>query len=337
MKALALMVIAMLSGCASIAPTNWGVEEGKVWCNSRYLDMVKELDSPAFTAPGYDEKHQVTLYDVSVNGYPYALAAALALQEGDDGGHTYVGEPLLRRYGKPLEQGPQPAGFYAVTFIRDTDDPSRPEIVVAFSGTNDSRDWFRHNLSFSPEQFAPARAYVKQAAAAFPQRSRLVVAGYSLGGGLAAHVTLHDETRALVQEAWLLNPSPRDGVDTEPDPRIWMAAVSGEILNVIRFGAGSAPRHQRSKRFRLIRSSSIHRHFRWVLTQQMLHIADLAEFVRSGRTLDTTPALDVLKRSNAPACSPEYADMIAREREAHTQARIAPPTGAVPGNTVEDR
>ena len=280
----------LLASC-SILPRHGGRVEGKVWCNARYLPGISEFESQKFKAIG-------DRYDVALRGYPYALAAALTLQS-DGATENAFRPPLNLEHQKERDVG-GPTGFFASTYLYDRNDHP-PEVIVAFRGTNDSRDWFLHNLSFRPEQFAPARAYVLETAARYPDR-RLVVTGFSLGGGLASHVTLRPETRDKVAEAWLFNPSPRNGVHDVTDPRIWMAAVQGEFLNLIRSGTSGAEPGQYSNRFDLVRSSSIFGHYRFVLTREMLHFADLTEYVRGNRTARTTEALDILQMADERHC-----------------------------------
>jgi hypothetical protein len=281
----------LAQGCA-VWPKNWGKVEGKVWCSERYLPDVAELSTDRFKAEG-------DRFDVALRGYPYAVASSIVLQKGESR-NAFVPPPNMT-HRADLDSGYSDVGFGASTFEYNREGHA-PEVIVAFRGTDEPGDWLYQNLAMYPRQFGPARNYVKEIAAKFPNH-RLVAVGHSLGGGLAVHVTLNEETSPMVAEAWALNPSPRIGQAVRSDERIWFAAVEGEALGAFRTNSLGAQDGHYSRRFNLIEASSIYKHFRYVLTRQMLHIADLTEHVRGGRTSATTPALEILKASDNSHCS----------------------------------
>lgn len=188
---------------------------------------------------------------------------------------------------------------------------------MTFKGTNDARDWFLHNLSPAPEQYKMARAYVKRIYSSQIPRSRIVVTGFSLGGGLASHIIQHPETSHMVQEAWLFNPSPRDGVNTKQNKQVWFAATRGEILGWLRWNYVGSPPSNRGTDFDLIHSSNIYAHSRFVLARQMLHFADLQEHLQSGRRTSTTTPLQVLQGSDHSRCSVTSAQKIDELRRSY--------------------
>ncbi|GAB3383879.1 Mbeg1-like protein [Lysobacter fragariae] len=281
-----------------------------VWCNTRYLDAIPE-HQPPFSAT------KSTMFPIAKRGYPYALASTLVLQDGGGLDHAFSGDQVLTRVDWLTDANNGHGGFYAATFTRKLGNEMPDEVIVAFRGTNDTRDWLLHNLSPFPEQYRQARRYVERVASALPVRTRLVVTGHSLGGGLAAHVAQHRDTRDLVQEAWVFNPSPRDGVWTHETPNIWFASSKGEILNAFRWDYVGAPKNQRTTEFKLIDASSVYRHFRYVITREILHYADLTEHVEGGRKSTTTIPLQILERSDGSRCSPEYAAKIVELRKAY--------------------
>jgi hypothetical protein len=311
-----------LSGCASIRgsglsilPSNWGNEEGYIWCNARYLD-IWAYPNPIKVTPPKDVR--LTL---ASRGYIYALAAGLTLQKPGESEDKHFRAPEYLIRDKALEVNKPNIGFQASTFTyRDPSNPTRaPEIIVAFRGSDEWTDYWKHNFALwsEPEQYAPARDYVKRVAAVYPGW-RLVVAGFSLGGGLAVHVILHEDTSSLVAEAWALNPSPRIGVEKRQDPRIFMAAVEGELLEIFRSGGMGATNGHFSNKFGLINSSSVYGHSRWVLMRQMLYFADFVEYEKSGRQAQTTPPLEIILNSNVPkGCTPKILNELSKHGESH--------------------
>lgn len=314
--------LAMLtSGCASLRgsglalwPANWGNEEGYIWCNARYLDLW------AYPDIGTVNPERDVRLRLAERGYPYAVAAALTLQKPGKSEDKHFAVPTFLMRDARMDEDDSSSGFQAATYLLHQ--PGSPggsdEVVVAFRGSDSWRDYWKHNLTVfrTPAQYKPARAYVRRVAARYPDR-RLVVTGFSLGGGLAVHVTRDNETSRFVKEAWAFNPSPRTGHAASDDSRVFMAAVKGEILSVARRGGLGAPKEQYSNEFGLVRSSSVYGHSRWVLTRQMLSYADLVAYDQAGRPADfVSPPLEILAASNEPSgCKGKRrADLVQRGR-----------------------
>lgn len=298
----------LLSGCSSLRgtglaiwPANWGKEEGYIWCNARYLDLW------AYCEPNSVDPTKDARLAIADRGYIYALAAGLVLQKAEEQEDKHFHAPAYLVHVKKLDEDDPHTGFQASTFeYRDPNNPQNlREVIIAFRGTDEFTDWIKHNLAiwWEPVQFTKARLYIKRIAQTEEYRDRkLVVAGFSLGGGLAVHVTLNEETSVHVKEAWALNPSPRIGnVNADrPDSRVNVAAVQGEFLEVFRQGKLGAPDDQFSNDYGLIKSSSVYGHGRWVLLRQMLYFADLVAYEKSGRTALMTQPLEIIMNSNVP-------------------------------------
>ena len=313
----------LASGCANlrsaivgIGPKNWGHEVGHVWCNERYLDLVDDY--------GVGKAHRL-----SRRGYPYVLASALVLQKDDAVGraHWFETPPgTLERVQDATLQSDEndSTGFFAATFLRPARGGQPRVVIVAFRGTDSSRDWFRHNLALDPAQFEPARAYVKRVAEKYPD-DRLVVAGHSLGGGLAIHVTRHEDTSALVDEAWAIDTSPRiGGVPTDPrDPRIYFIASDRDGLKGVRpEGWLGAPEANSSTDYGLIRASTFYTHSRWVITREVLHFADYAIHMQpDAYTTEPTEPLLILKASSFKGCKPPYPARLEERRASKEPAQ----------------
>ena len=88
------------------------------------------------------------------------------------------------------------SGFRAGIYSNDK------QYVLAFAGTNDWRDWLsnvRQATGYDDVQYNQAVAAAKSAKAAFGDA--LVIAGHSLGGGLAATAALATGTVAVTFNA----------------------------------------------------------------------------------------------------------------------------------------
>lgn len=317
--ALLASILLLLQGCANnritdIPPKNFGRLEGRAWCNERYLDMVDEYQD---LANSQQFRKQLSL---SKAGYIYSVASVLTLQKDNKESEFNFTKPVYLKEVKSLAED-QSNGFQAYTFIRsDPETGKNIEAIIAFRGSDQWRDYFLHNFWIWPIQYEPARNYVKKVASD-PQIKdlKIVVTGYSLGGGLAAHVAQHFDTSALVSQAWAFNPTPRMGVSakemTGDNSRIYLLASEYEILGISERAKIGADKEHTSEDFGLVKSSSIYSHYRWVLGRQILQYADLAYYLESGRTAITTPPLEILESQQIKACTSETKQKIAKDRE----------------------
>jgi dienelactone hydrolase len=271
------------------------------WCNDRFLD-------PA-TKP-FDAQH----LKIAQRGYLYAMAAALALQKTDAESRAYYfSTPArLRQIDRPRRDR---SGFELASFeLLDAPAGALKEVVVAFSGSNDNADWNNTNLGDDTRQYTLARRYLRKLASRPEYRGIPIIAtGFSLGGALAVHVTKHRETRHLVSQTWAFNPSPKTWVGNQMDSRIWLAATASDGLGPLRdFGASllpgvgeiGAPPAQRAEGFYLLEANPVISHYRWVLTRNILHVADLAWRIEHGDDA-SSEALQILQSSRFRSCKSE--------------------------------
>ncbi len=271
-------------------------EHGKIWCNDRYLN---KLDTP------FSDKELA----VAERGYIYALAGVLVLQDSqqESKDHYFPTPSRLKLIDNPKRDF---SGFEVGTFkLYETEDRENiKEIIIAFTGSNDSADWLWSNLLFSKKQYRLAEKYVLKIIEQYPN-SKIVLAGYSLGGGLAVHVAKNPSIKEYISEVWALNPSPKIYASGEEDKKIWLAAVRGEALAKMRKplfynwpGVNNigAPAEQTADDFYLVKSTSIYGHFRWVLARNMLHAADLSIYKRT--KAEKTEPLMILKSSSFKSC-----------------------------------
>jgi len=287
-----------------LANLAWSSEPQYFWCNERYLSVERRP---------FDAKH----LRVAKRGYLYALAAAVALQKDNPEGrsHHFALPARMREVNRPPRD---PSGFEAASFeIRSADaSGALQELVIAFTGSNDDTDWRETNMGSDRRQYRAARRYLAMMAAK-PEYAglRIVVAGFSLGGALAVHVTKHKETSALVAETWAFNPSPKIWANGRPDRRIWLAATESEALHFARnslvasvvpgVGMIGAPPSQTAEGFYLLASNPVYSHFRWVLTRNILHAADLAIMAEQSGLVGTEP-LEILRASHFASCGNNF-------------------------------
>jgi len=295
-KLLVIVMAALIFGGCASGYGEWGQA---TWCNKRFLQNREDV-------PVADPKH----LRFAKEGYLYAVAGALVLQQADKEGNDYHFEtPSGLRLIDDPPQGTYGFDVKAFDVLEDPNTLESKEVIIAFVGSNDWSDWIWTNFLFSQQQHESARAYVKSIAER-RQGKRIVVTGYSLGGALAVHVTKHEETKKLVSQAWVFNPSPKTWVSGELDKRIWLGAAKGEFLSSIRspfftFLPGinkiGSPEPQTAEGFYLIKTSGIYGHFRWVLARNMLHFADYA--MAPNNTPPSTPPLEILRQSRFRICN----------------------------------
>ncbi|MBI3447520.1 MAG: DUF2974 domain-containing protein [Acidobacteria bacterium] len=263
-------------------------ESGDFWCNERYLYPDPNADTDALRR-----------LEVARRGYLYALAAALVMQKPEEVCHRFAAPARL------VEVRPRPdsalSGFEATTFeVRSRVDPNDvEEVVVAFAGTDELRDWAA-DLGMSDRQYDEASSYTSAVAKAHPGK-RLVVTGYSLGGALALHVLNDERTSPLIAECWALNPSPLTHAAVRFDSRIWLASSQRDILKFVRLNHLGAPEAQSATGYDLVPTRHLDAHLHWVLLRNILWEADLALQDPGDRTRSTEP-LEILNKSTFAAC-----------------------------------
>lgn len=301
MRAVTVFMVAFIFfGCAGNKSREVAAGPKSIWCNERYLP---EIDA---RAPVTDELH----LNVAKQGYLYALLGAYILQKNNEEGMDHhFSLPNNIETVKTLSIKDSKTGFEAETFKVSSPSKSKPDVVIAFAGTNDTSDWETNLSATNKSQYDQARKYVLDAEKVFPGSS-FAVTGYSLGGGLAAHVTKHEQTSHLVKVAWLFNPSPKTWANGNPDKRIWQASTSDDALKTLRlpifrilpgFAYNGADNNQKAENFYLIESNPIYAHYRWALARNILHTADLALY-KEGVPEDASEPLKILKLSKFSAC-----------------------------------
>jgi hypothetical protein len=295
-------VLLLLLACSTVS-----LEKGAIWCNE-----------PLEYEPGvhFDRPH----LEVARKGYIYALAGAYVLQGNtdEDKNHWFNLPPRLKEVYRPQRHQ---SGFEVRTFMLfDTPEDQEPlEIIIAYTGSNDSGDWIWTNLLFSKSQYELARQYLIDTALKYPGK-RIVVTGYSLGGALAGHVTKDKRTSFYVSEAWLFNPSPKLYANDNYDNRIWVGALRGEALQTVRtrpfellwpgINRIGAPWQQNAQDFYLISAFPIYGHYRWALARNILFVADYAHLQNPIGPVDPRRAREpreILEASRFKACEGEAA------------------------------
>lgn len=303
-------VLALLSACSTVP-----LEKGKFWCN-------EPLPFPS--GRPFGDIH----FDVARRGYVYALAAALTLQDDspESKDHWFSDLPRMKRVHREEHWW---SGFEVHTYaLRDKPEDAEPyECIVAFAGSNDWRDWVFANVGFSLAQHTRAASYLEGLSENVPECAdkRIVVAGFSLGAALAGYVTYNERTSAIVSEAWLFNPSPKLARDENlptsdrPNPKLWVAAQKGELLQAARSWPIErilpsatkipAPPNQNAQDYYLIEAFPIYAHYRYALTRQLLIAADYAHLRDKMGPLDERRRLEpreIIESSYFAACDHQH-------------------------------
>lgn len=310
-----LAILCVATTSCSIFPKNFGKLEGRFWCNQRSIDMVKEYQDPI--GPKLKRK-----LDLAKAAFDYSTAATLTLQKEEKETEFNFSKPDYLDELVDLRED-QFNGFQAATFIKNkTEHNPEKQVIIAFRGSDQWRDYLWHNIWIWPVQYTPAREYVKRVYAD-PRTKGLpiIVTGISLGGGLSSHVAKHPETKSLVSQAWLFNPSPRNGVEAGEQNNIYLLAAENEILNSFDRTQLGAKKENTNTTYNLVNSSSIYAHYRWILQREILIYADFGFFVDSKRTNPTSPALKILESQDAKACDPNTSKEIANDRKNYTNSR----------------
>lgn len=307
-KYLVIVAVVILSGC-SVWPTNWGKEEGYVWCNARYLDL---------TSCDYKEKNTVKpdkdkRFKLAYEGYIYALLGAIELQKEQQSEDKHFSLPEYIEIDYSVNDS---TGFQASVFkvYETADRENLKEVVIAFRGTDQFwKDYSAHNLHPCPKQYKPAQDLVIKISDRY-KGTKLVVTGYSLGGGLAMNVLHNERTSSRVSQAWAFNSSPRTGEKVKVDSRLYLLSAKGEVLDLPRRILKEGPKslgaldEHFSDGYNLVDASSFYLHSRWVLARQMLIFADMVYYEQSGRDeAYISPPLEILKMANPPkGCDGKY-------------------------------
>lgn len=297
-----IFLLITLGGC-SILPVNVGKLEGKVWCNDRYLTKIKGSQRPEFAK---------SKLEISKNAYEYAVIALLPLQKEDVDTNFHFDTPEnvkhLEEFDSERIEGMSRFGFSAKSYLLKKTDGSI-ELVIAYNGSDSILDYLVQNFSIFLFQNKYARRYLEYVVDRKPDGvNRIVVTGYSLGGGLAAHVTKYSSKYSSdIKQAWLFNPSPRVGdVNSNIDGRIYLLSTKYEVLNKLdRKKLGASDTHTMDT-YDLIKSSSIYNHYRWVLAREILQYADAAYWYDDKLTEEESPPMKILRTQTEPCREAKY-------------------------------
>jgi hypothetical protein len=249
---------------------------------------------------------------MSKSAYEYAVIALLPLQkEGVDTNFNFdIPENVehLIEFDSDKIEGMSGFGFAAKSYLLTKSDGS-VELVISYNGSDSILDYLAQNFSIFLFQNKYARKYLEFVVNRKPDGiDRVVVTGYSLGGGLAAHVTKYpSKYSSAINQAWLFNPSPRIGdVNSNIDDRIYLLSTEYEVLNKLnREKLGASDQHT-MKTYNLIKSSSIYNHYRWVLAREVLQYADAAYWYDDNFTEDESPAMKILRTQTKPCEEAKY-------------------------------
>lgn len=121
----------------------------------------------------------------------------------------------------------------ALAVFERWDDDKLTEVVVAFRGTDERRDWIQNLIPFFREQIPPASAEFERILTRYPDPSiKVVTTGHSLGGGLAFHMSfVYPNVEAI---AFNSSPVTKAGTKLQSGNTRTSVWESGEILQAPR-------------------------------------------------------------------------------------------------------
>jgi hypothetical protein len=234
-KASALLLLALV-----LTPT-FASAAGPDWCGELTSKQVQK---------------NVALASEAARLAPYAIMS----------NNTYSGEgalPLPAGWQEVPELGRQmPAVGLALSVFEKRDDRRLIEVVVAFRGTDERKDWIQNLVPFFRNQVPPAAREFERIRDHYGNRPvRMVATGHSLGGGLAFHMSfVYPNVEAI---AFNSSPVTKAGMKLVSGNRRTSAWESGEILqaprnpiNVFR----SRWRDTKRVEFRFLHGSPIKQH-----------------------------------------------------------------------------
>lgn len=200
------------------------------------------------------------------------------------------------------------SGLQAKTFIvYDKVTNSPKELVIAFAGTNQFRDWLT-NAQVSDKQFKQALDYynksVQREEVGDPKKlNKIVVTGYSLGGALAVSVGKNKNVVEKISEVWVFNPSPKSHTDYKKESNFWFGSARNDILKKVRTSEYMnlfESDHIYDDQF-LIDSNAVYAHSRWVVARNMLWTADFSYITGESEEYDN-PAYEIIQLSEFKSC-----------------------------------
>lgn len=126
-----------------------------------------------------------------------------------------------------------PAVGMAYTVFEKREDGKLVEVVAAFRGTDDRKDWIQNLIPFFRIQLPPARKAFEQILKRYAgQPVKISATGHSLGGGVAFHLSfVYPDVDAI---AFNSSPVTKAGMKIQKGNRRISAWESGEILQIVR-------------------------------------------------------------------------------------------------------
>ena len=277
-----------------------------LWCNQRYLT---NNDSQ------FDDIH----LNVAKETYIYAIASSIAISNSNieiKKSHPNKLHGIENVFVSPARMQQKDVvydsktGFSATTFwLYEEDGSNKPdELIIAFSGSNEVKDWWANLTPFGLKHYKKARLYFEEMVSKYDDENRLkvVVTGYSLGGGISLNVLKNKDTRDLVDKAVIFNSSTKSySWDVRRDSKLWAASTKYEGMKLFRrfmrfLGASIAPDTQRAEGYNLSQKNLIEDHYNDVLTRSLLHVADYAMITEG---VDETEPMKLLQLTEHSECS----------------------------------
>ena len=234
----------------------------KAWCNKRYLAQ-ENVD--------ISQKSK----QLAKKAYLYSLCATLVLQNDklkDSKYHSFKKPKYLKILKSCLDEK---TDMEATLFY----DELKDEYILAYAGTNSIKDWMANFIGyFRIKHYEKSLEFFLDCYKEYGEK--MVVCGFSLGGALSIYCS--KRYGKYVKEVYAFNSSPLTLSDISKNTNIYLLSTYNDALKPFRavkrlIVGDTFIKDNIDESFHLIKQNPFANHQPWVLTRNLLHIADLSD------------------------------------------------------------
>ncbi len=234
----------------------------KAWCNKRFLSQNNISISTKSK-------------NLATKAYIYSLCATLALQNEklpDSKLHSFKQPNYLKTIKSYLDEK---TDMEATLFY----DEIQKEYILSFAGTNSFKDWMANFIwYFREKHYNKSLEFFIECHDKY--REKMVLCGFSLGGALSIYCAKRHPV--YVKEVYAFNSSPLTMSNISKKDNIYLLSTYNDALKPFRaikraIVGDTFLKDNTDESFNLIKQSPFANHQPWVLTRNLLHIADLSD------------------------------------------------------------